>query len=270
MKTIAACIICLVVGLLLGRLLPVAEPEVKDGAAIQGAVAGGAPDRVRGGTRTAQDTPARHAPVKPVAAPEDDVMVDGVASDPLVTVPASLIEELSMGKGSRDMGQALFSRDGRIEELLKISDQEKAVMQTEWRSVRERVRQLEARSSTAEDLEDGSVKITVPSLVGEMGAMGEGFQSSVKQALGDNRGEVFLALKQVDQIFSPEEGERSYGIKVETIGDGRWRYHMTLEGPAGQRVWVSEKVPDEIRHLTDAAKIFSQIEDVSSDDDECD
>jgi hypothetical protein len=186
----------------------------------------------------------------------------------LVTVPTSLISELSLAIGTRSAGQALFSRDGKIEKILKITDQEKAVVQKAWKQSRHEINELEAGVSKSESLEDGSVKITVPDLANGMGALGEDFQATVKNTLGENRGEVFLAMKQVDRIFTPPAGERTYSVAVEAIGDGRWRYHMTLVGPSGRRVWVSEKVPDEIRHLTDAARIVPTMNPPSREDEE--
>ena len=47
----------------------------------------------------------------------------------------------------------------------------------------------------------------------------------------------------------------SMQLTPEETGDGSWRFHMVLEGPAGRRVWVGERVPDEIRHLAGDAYI---------------
>ncbi len=178
----------------------------------------------------------------------------------LLSVPAALIRELSLAGGTRSAGQDLFSRDGEMEKLLQITDQEKAVVQKAWAQSLQKIQELEARSSKSEDLEDGSVQITVPDLSRDRGELAKGFRSSVNDTLGDNRGDVFLAMKQVDQIFTPKSGQRVYTVSVEAIGDGRWRYHMaSVDGEGKRRVWVGEKVPNEIRHLTDAAKIVPSI-----------
>ena len=264
MKTILIAVVCLVVGLMLGRYLPSEDPsggegsEVDDTSSQRRAVS-----RV---SRRERIDSAHRGEGGGITADSD--LTDLSQDADLVTVPTSLILELSLATGTRSAGQALFSRDGKIEKILKITDQEKAMVQKAWRQSRQKIQELEANASTSESLEDGSVKITVPDLAKGMGDLGEGFQSTVEKTLGENRSEVFLAMKQVDRIFAPSAGERTYSVAVESIGDGRWRYHMTLEGAGGRRVWVSENVPNEIRHLTDAAKIVPTMNQPSSEDEE--
>ena len=266
MKTILIGAICLIIGLVLGRF------SVSD-------------DRSNGERLEVDETLNREQALSRVSPRERISMAnrgEGVAvvssadSDVselpqdvnLVTVPASFISELSLGIGTRSVGQDLFSRDGKIEKLLQITDQEKAVVQKAWRQSRQKIYEHEAKVSTSESQEDGSVKITVPDVAKGMGSLSQSFESTVKNTLGENRGDVFLAIKQVDRIFAPPVGERTYKVAVEAIGDGRWRYHMTLEGPAGRRVWVSDNVPNEIRHLTDAAQIVPTMNPTSDEDDE--
>jgi hypothetical protein len=43
---------------------------------------------------------------------------------------------------------------------------------------------------------------------------------------------------------------------------------MTLEGAGGHRVWVGNSIPDEIRHLTDAASIISSLEGPPEEDED--
>ena len=198
----------------------------------------------------------------------DAELTEAEGDGSLVMVPASLIGELSRTAGTRSLGQELFSRDGKIEEYLRITDQEKAAVQTAWKSSRQRIRDLEATSSKSEDLEDNSVKITVPDLTNGMGVLGEDFKSSVKDVLGGNRGEVFLEMKQVKKIIAPPAGERIYTLKVEPTGDGGWRYHTVFENAGERRVWVGASVPNEIRHLTDAAKIFPAVKQAGNEDGE--
>lgn len=264
MKTILIGVVCLLVGLVVGRFsisedLSNGEDLRVDETPSRAQVISGVFPRERiGSTHRGEGG----------AVTGDSGLTELPQDENLVTVPTSLISQLSLATGTRSAGQDLFSRDGKIEQILQITDQEKSVVQKAWRQSRHKVYELEAKASKSENLEDGSVKISVPDLANEMGALGEGFQSAVKNTLGGNRGEVFLAMKQVDQIFTPQAGERTYQVAVESIGDGRWRYRMTLEGAAGRRVWVSEKVPDEIRHLTDAARIVPTMNPASDDDEE--
>lgn len=187
---------------------------------------------------------------------------------PLVVVPASLLGELSQAAGMRSLGQDLFSQDGKMEQYLQITDREKSAVQHAWRVSRKQVRALEARAARAEDLEDGSVRITVPDLSEGVVGLGRDFLTSITDTLGENRADVFLQMKQVDQIFAPSAGERVYQVKVESTGDGRWRYHMSYESPAGRKVWVGDSIPEEIRHITDASKIDPEMNPELDDEDE--
>ena len=262
MKTILIGVVCLLVGLVIGRFLPSENRSIGEDSGV---------DEMTHRTREVSRVSPRER-IGSAHRDEGEGVDAGLTAQSqdlnLVTVPASLISELSLAAGTRSAGQALFSRDGKMEKVLKITDQEKAVVQKAWRRSRHDINELEARAAMSESLEDGSVKITVPDLAKGMGALGEGFQATVENTLGGNRSDVFLAMKQVDRIFAPPAGERTYSVAVEAIGDGRWRYHMTLEGPSGRRVWVSEKVPNEIRHLTDAAKIVPSMNPPEDEEDE--
>ena len=264
MKTILICCLCLVVGVFLGRLFPPADRSEEAGAVTE-RKSEQASTRATFSMKANSDLDSSARDGKMSSQLDTDAL-EPSQDDRLLTVPASLIAELSKGSGIRTLGQELFSNDGKSEEILKITDREKAVIQTAWRSTRDKVRALEVKSSKAEDLEDGSVCITVLDLADAMGSAGCGFYDSVRGALGENRGDVFLAMKRVDRVFAPPPGERSYKVSVESIGDGRWRYHMTLEDPTGQRVWVSENIPNEIRHLTDAAQISPQMKNLPDSD----
>ncbi len=135
-------------------------------------------------------------------------------------------------------------------------------------AVRREIREIEAASSTSAELEDGSVRISVPDLSNAMTGAGENFRASVRGILGDDRGEVFLAMKQADRLFSTPEGGRTYVVTVEETGAGDWRFRMTQEGSDGRRMWVGDRIPDEIRHLTDPARIVASLESPSSEDEE--
>ena len=259
-KSVAAAIICLVIGLFAGRLLP----SVDTGEVVTGHSGPGAGGQPGVGTPGSADA----GPTRPTKSLRDGItdrnsIASGLSAMPgdegLVVVPTSLLGELSLAGGIRSPGQDIISKDGKVEELLQMTDQEKAEIEAEWEAARQQIRKLEAQAATSEDLDDGAVRITLPDLSGGMENLGNNFQSSVRGTLGDNRGGAFLAMKQVDSIFTPPPGERTYTVGAESVGDGRWRFRMTLEGASGRRVWVGENIPDEISHLTDAASIVRSL-----------
>ena len=256
MRTIIVAVVCLVIGLMLGRFLPSEDGPVDNAAS---SVRGGDSSRKgsrlasrdRSGSRNSSDSDQAAAGMR---------STDATTEADQVTVPIALISELSQGSSTRAQGLELFSRDGKLEKLLNITDHEKAVIQKAWNQSLQQIKQLEAKESKSEDLEDGSVKITVPSLAGDMKQLGEDFETVVQDSLGENRAGAFLAMKHVDRVFTPTDAERTYQVSVESVGDGRWRYHMTaVDGAGKRRVWVGESVPDEIRHLTDAARILPKM-----------
>jgi len=182
------------------------------------------------------------------------------ASEPeMIRVPASLIESLSIAAGVRKMNQELFLPSDRIAEALRITDPEKAAIQTGWRDIRQKINQLETASMESEHIDEWTERITVADLSKSMVSLGNGFRTKVHETLGDDRSEAFLAAKQVDRMFSPPPGEKIYTVTSEAVGDGNWRYHFKMEGPEGQRVWVGGNVPDELRHLTDATRISPSL-----------
>jgi len=259
LKTIAICLACLATGLVVGRLLPretrVERPQVADfpkGGRAPGERAG-EPARAWTSRAAGVETSAEQRHGDPIS---DSGF--GGSQERMVVVPAALLAELSLASGHRSLDQALFSQDGRIEELLRITDREKAGVQTAWRESRQKVRDLETASALRDSLEDGSLRIILPDLSAARKQVGDQFGSSLKGILGENRGETFLAIKQVGQTFESTDGGRSYLISPEEIGDGRWRFRMTLEDADGQRVWVGETIPNELRHLVGDAQLVSE------------
>jgi hypothetical protein len=178
-----------------------------------------------------------------------------------VLVPSELLAELSLAGGVRGLDHPLISRDGRIEEILGITEREKAELQTVWRESRKTLRETEATAAVVEELEDGSARLTLPDLSTQRQAAAHTFFSSVKGILGDNRGEAFLAVKQAQAAFAPHGEDWSCTISPESIGDGRWRFRMAIEDAGQRRVWVGETIPNELRHLTDAAHIVPSLEE---------
>lgn len=251
LKPIAIPSACLLAGLLIGRLLPGSSQHGMAGDPGEPPVARTPPD-----TRPQQphpDTQTRESnrPATPAAGAREAA---GAAKGE-ITVPTSLISGLSQAVGARKLEQDLFSGDGMVEDALQITDREKAAIQTAWKASLQKIRDIETASMRSEEIDEWSVRITVPDLSSSMSQFGGDFRAKVNDALGENRSQAFLAAKQVDRMFSPPQGERSCTVTTEEIGDGQWRYRMTLADPNGNRVWVGASIPDDIRHLTDAAQI---------------
>ena len=180
-------------------------------------------------------------------------------------IPLALIRELSLAAGVRRLDLPIFGEDQRVEQALEITEVEKATIQNAWDAAVDRVRGVEAATMKSEEIDEWSVRITVPDAAPTMAGIASDFRARVGQALGGDRAAAFLAAKQVDAVFTPPEGERTVMVTTEEIGDGRWRYRMDLEGPQGSRVWVGETLPDEIRHLTDAAGIVPALAKEATD-----
>lgn len=238
----------LLAGIGIGRLLPrgAADTSFLDEGASPAAHASGNPARNGG---AAEERIVRRRAGVPR---ERDNAVAAGQNDPeegMALVPTALIGELSLAAGTRTAGQELFSRDGRIEEALRITDHEKAVIQTAWRDSLQRIRDLETASMQTEQIDEWSTRVTVPDLSPSMTSLRDEFRSTVDRALGGSRSEAFLAAKQTSNMFSPPSGDRSYTVTSEAAGDGQWRFRIMLAGPGGSRVWVGESIPNEIRHL---------------------
>ncbi len=270
-KTWVACVLCVIGGFALGRVLPSGQENSSESDAVSS-------DDSRMGRRASAGSEGRVRPERrenyrgrsaadAVVLDEDSGLVDPDRDGKLVVVPATLIGELSLAAGERSWGQDLFSQDGAVEQYLQITDREKKEVQQAWRAAQKEMREYESHAAKTEDLEDGSVKITVPDMSLAMKGFGDDFNASVKKSLGENRADAFLQMKQVGRVMEPVEGDQVYTVRVEAAGDGRWRYHMSYESPEGRRIWVGESVPEEIRHLTDAAKINPQMNPEEDDED---
>jgi hypothetical protein len=178
----------------------------------------------------------------------------GMPSEVHARIPLALLREVGTASGNRIVGDRLFNHSS-AERILEVSDAEKARLQPEWEEALAALKAAEVAVMRYEVAGDGSVKIALPTAAADFRVVGQRFRREVLDVMGEERGEAFLALKQVDSHFQPVEGEQSYIVKSESTGNGSWNFHMTLDGPDGRRVWVSETIPDEISHLTDAAGI---------------
>ncbi len=251
---VVACLVCFVAGLLLGHLIP---PK-PGGMGKSGASGEHAP------SRSPLDGPARSLERALEGEREDRVGKSesqgaATAGEDLVQVPFTLLAELGHAERILSIDHPIISRDGRIEEILKITDREKEALRTAWRDSRAAIRDAEAAAVMMEELEDGSARLTLPDLSDRRDAVADGCASSIRKILGQGRGDVFLAARQVPGAFEPQGGNWSCIVSPEATGDGRWRFHMTIEDAKGRRVWVGESIPNEIRHLAEAAGVVPSL-----------
>lgn len=260
LKSTAISIVCLIVGLLVGRMLPDSSPTPPQDVTPQENV-----------TRPARDgshtTYSHHEPEDRKSLPDGgqstDTSPENLENGAMINVPVELIYSLSIAAGPRKIDQDLFSGDGAVEEALEITDHEKAVIQTAWRDSLGKIRDIEASSIQTEAIDEWSQRITLPELSPSMASLGSGFSSQVRNALGEDRGEAFLAAKQVERMFAGPIGERAFTVTTEEVGDGQWRFRIELESGDGRRMWVGENIPAELRHLTDAAGISPALAEQS-------
>jgi hypothetical protein len=184
------------------------------------------------------------------------------ADSSMISVPISLLESMSLGKSTRSMGQSILDGNDPVEAALGLTSVEKERIQNDWDRARENVRDIEVKALTTKDLEDGSVLLSLPDLSKQRRDIATQFGNSLTQTLGSERSEAFFAIKQVNNMFAVDAGERSVAVKIEAVGEDQWSYKMSLDDSSGSRVWVGESIPNEIRHLADAAGILPTIEEV--------
>lgn len=263
MKPILSCVLCLIAGLLIGRLLPngatksdaadhAATLDQKNSQKIRSDQSDGESLR---SLRRSTGGSTEHTPS------DDTSLNDSAEHGKLVTIPSHMIEMLASKVGTRSLDQELFSNDGHDEAALQITDREKSQIQQAWRMAGAKVKKLEAGAASYKDLPDGSVQIIVPDLSDSMETLGGSFKAATKDVLGENRAEAFLAMKQVRHIFDMQQGSLTCTVKMESVGDGQWRYTIRHgRGEKSTTQWVTRTIPSALRHLTDKAGIQSKLQ----------
>jgi len=244
------------VGLLIGVLLPGTFHET------------GVPTDSRPSTTTAphrdrmvsadKERKANHRLARTERSSTQEPSWESEVGETFVRVPLSLIRELGASTGERIVGDRLFN-DSSAERSFGLGAEEKTQLQAAWAIARQSMKSSEVSSMTSTESADGTVTMVLPSLPSGYRLVGVRFRREVLKVMGAERGESFLALKQVDSLFQPHDGEQTIEVKTESTGDGAWRFHMTSHGPQGRKVWVSDTVPEEISHLTDAAGILRTL-----------
>lgn len=242
---------CLLVGLLLGYWIPKGDTGgVEDVTAGDGDTANlsRSPQRseLGGGDRTR------------VSREREEIKL---SSSGWVSVPTEFLHQLGNAHALQSSRVDLFGGDGSLLKSLGITEQEKKTLEGHWADARQAIQALEVRESRAQQLDDGSVEIKIPDMSRAIIPVSKDFGDSVEKVIGRDRASVLMAVKKVDQALGAEAGERKYHISVESVGNGDWRYHMTYESGDARRVWVGESVPNEIRHITDAARVTPSLAD---------
>ena len=251
LKILIIAIASLTVGVLVGRYLPNSTPTIPADTARREMEK--RPARVKIGS---VDSPNSRPNKEPKKLPNPaDTAVQAAVSP----VSLEVISSLSLATGRRKLDQDLFSGDGAVEEALKITDHEKAVIQTAWRSLLGEIRELEVGSIRSEAIDEWSHRILVPEMDAVTAPLGDRFGTHVLGALGAERGELFLAAKQLERIFAEPQGERVYTVTTEEVGNGEWRFRIDSKGGDGERMWVGNVIPDELLHLTNAAGITTVL-----------
>ena len=183
-----------------------------------------------------------------------------------VEVPLEVLGRLSQARGMRRLEQPILDGDDPVEAALNLTVREKELIQSRWEALRSQLVSHETNSVRSIDLEDGSVQLKLPDLSNERRRLAEEYGGFLEKTLGGDRGSAFRAIKQIDHMLTSNSGERTIVVQVESVGDGLWGYRMTLEDDSGTRIWVGDRIPDEIRHLADAAEIFPTITDAVGGD----
>lgn len=244
-------VVSLAVGMLIGRHLPGSTPAMPVDHAQHGLET--RPVRFNGGSVDSTKSKPSEEPIK-LPEPADPSVQAAVSP-----VSLEVISSLSLAAGRRKLDQDLFGGDGAVEKALEITDHEKAVIQTAWRGLLRDIRKLEAGSIRSEPIDEWSHRIVVPEMDATTVPLGNSFGKHVRDTLGAERGELFIAAKQLGRIFAEPSGERVYTVNTEETGDGEWRFRIESKGGDGARMWVGKVIPDELLHLTNAAGISSAL-----------
>jgi len=177
------------------------------------------------------------------------------ARDVSVLVPRSLLESLIALGGAKPPDDELFPEGDRLIGLLGITSGEQCRLNEIWRRACAQAREREAESLHVSQDARGVVTMVVPGVPYDAVTPGTRLEEETKDVLGEDRGEIFLAAKQLRRKFAPHTGATRYTITTEFVGDGRSRFHIVMEGGFGRKVWVGDSIPPEMAHLAKAAGI---------------
>ncbi len=185
--------------------------------------------------------------------------VDMADNNAVATLPISALELLSSAAVNVP-GDNLFNGEDAVIDALAIDDMEKAGLQSAYRKVGDQLKSEEASATQVVRDTNGTVTLSVPSMMQERNRAREKFSVDVLSLLGEDRGKVFLAAKQHSSMFGKEGAPKDYLVEMEAVGDGNYRYRVSeMEGDT-RRVFVGNSIPTRLRHLTGVAKIVPVLE----------
>ncbi len=178
----------------------------------------------------------------------------GVVGSGELLVPESLISDLDLLDLEAELGAGLIHDQNVVVKHLGVSAAEREGLLDLWETLNQDVAQIESQVAKVDRADDESVEVIIPELSSRVAKVGEVFEGGVREVLGERRGRTFLHLKKVNQIFGSFNHERRFHFKTEPVGDREnWRYHITLSGEGASQVWVTQTIPEELRHLSDLA-----------------
>jgi hypothetical protein len=177
-----------------------------------------------------------------------------------VTLPAGLIAELSHAGQVRSIDEDLFPEGSELANYLQLDEIQVSQLESEWEGLRQRIRELEAKSAHTQETPDGCFEVVIPELHTGIDSLGDEFRSSASRLVGTNRAEIIIAAAQVDALLGGFAGGRKMSVRAEETGDGNWRYHTVEDSPRGRRIYVGETVPDAIRRVTGDLQMADTVE----------
>ena len=176
--------------------------------------------------------------------------------DFVISMPSGVLDSLMALGGVKTPAGELFSKDDASLELLKITSDEQYKLNEIWERACAEAEDHEAANLHVSQDAQGVVTMVIPGVPYDAPIPELTILDEIKRVMGEDRGEVFLAAKQLRRKFEPKTGETSYTISTEFVGDGESRFHIVMEGESGRRrVWVGDSIPQKIAHLAKAAGI---------------
>ena len=176
-----------------------------------------------------------------------------------VTLSTKALEAVARATGINVTRKEIFGTDDAVAKALQITDREQARIREHWRRAQQKIRQEEVTHANIVEREDGSVSIKVDPLTEFRDAQREVFTDAVVSELGVDRGAALIALKGGDELLGGRKNKLEVVVSMEETGDGSWRFRIQEMSGETRRVLVGKSVPEEIRHLTDAANIARRV-----------
>jgi hypothetical protein len=174
--------------------------------------------------------------------------------------PAVLAELLRTEQPALEARTILFSDGDQIAAALAISPDEKRVLEREWARIKEAIVRLQRKALRYEQTQD-SLWVGADPFDGE--SLQSTFREAARATLGPERGDAFLEMVRADEAFGAwgRRTSAAYSIQYDRQPGGPLVYRITERqkpgGPAG-RSWISNRIPEHIREVTDALGVLPE------------